>query len=219
MSLDSTSPIARPGVTPLLQVEHLCFGYPGVPLFDGLSATIGPGLTLVRGGDGRGKSTLLRLLAGELAPGDGCVRADGVDLAADPCAWRRQVFRPDLDGGAFDQASPAELMEAMRAQWPAFDPAACARFIEGLSLQPHLGKRLIMLSTGSKRKLWLAAAFAAGAPVTLLDDPFGALDRPSVRFVEQMLREAAGSASRAVVFTAYEAPPGLPLADVIDLGD
>ena len=219
MSLVPSSSIAPPITTLLLQAERLSFGYPGVLLFDGLSASIGPGLTLVRGGDGRGKSTLLRLFAGDLAPQAGCLRASGIELASNPGAWRRLLFRPDLDGAAFDQATPAELRDAVRAQWPAFDQAAYERFLDGLSLLPHLGKKLFMLSTGSRRKLCLAAAFAAGAPVTLLDDPFGALDRPSVRFVEQLLREAAASTSRAVVFTAYEVPPGLPLAAVIDLGD
>lgn len=219
MSLVPASSIARPVPAPLLQAERLSFAYPGVLLFDGLSASIGPGLTLVRGGDGRGKSTLLRLFAGELVPQAGRILVDGVDIAADPGAGRRRVFRPDLDGAAFEQATPAELLDAVRAQWPAFDQAAYERFLGGLSLLPHLGKKLFMLSTGSRRKLCLAAAFAAGAPVTLLDDPFGALDRPSVRFVEQLLREAATSTSRAVVFTAYEVPPGLPLAGVIDLGD
>lgn len=198
----------------------MSFGYPGVPVFEGLSVLVGPGVTLVRGGDGRGKSTLLRLLAGELPAQAGRLSASGVDLAADPAGYRRQVLRPEIaTPPEFAQATPPEVFAALRSRWPGFDAARLERAIDGLTLREHLGKRLFMLSTGSKRKVWLAAAFAAGAPVTLLDDPFAALDRPSVRFVVELLREAAADAARAIVFTAYEAPEGLPLAAVIDLGD
>ena len=78
---------------------------------------------------------------------------------------------------------------------------------------------MYMLSTGSKRKVWLAAAFAAGAALTLLDDPFAALDQPSIRFVLGLLKEAATDPERAWLLADYQAPPGLSLAAVIDLPD
>ncbi|MEP6969796.1 MAG: hypothetical protein ABJA49_05090, partial [Betaproteobacteria bacterium] len=49
-----------------LQIEGLSFGYPSRPLFEHWSATFAPGLHLVCGGDGCGKTTLLRLLAADL---------------------------------------------------------------------------------------------------------------------------------------------------------
>ena len=94
----------------------------------------------------------------------------------------------------------------------------------GLSLDEHQYKPLYMLSTGTKRKVWLAGAFACAAEVTFLDEPFSALDKPSIRFVtEQLAREAAeaarGDHKRAWVIADYAAPGGLPLANLIDLGD
>ena len=58
--------------------------------------------------------------------------------------------------------------------------AVLQHLIQAFELTPHLEKPLYMLSTGSKRKVWLAAAFASGAAVTLLDQPFAALDKASV---------------------------------------
>jgi ABC-type multidrug transport system ATPase subunit len=204
---------------PLLQVRGLRFGYPGVPLFDALDASIPAALTLVGGGDGRGKTTLLKLLAGELPPQAGHLAIAGVALAEDPDGYRRRVFRPDMTSHAFDDRTPAQVFDAVRARWPGFDDARVAALVDALALGPHMAKTLSMLSTGSKRKVWLAAAFSARAPVTLLDDPFGALDRPSVACVLECLREAAADPSRAMVFSGWEAPAGLPLAAVIDLGD
>jgi energy-coupling factor transporter ATP-binding protein EcfA2 len=74
-----------------------------------------------------------------------------------------------------------------------------------------------MLSTGSKRKVWLAAAFASGAAVTLLDEPFAALDKASINLVLELLQDAAIHATRAWVVADYEAPRGVPLALTISL--
>jgi ABC-type nitrate/sulfonate/bicarbonate transport system ATPase subunit len=82
-----------------------------------------------------------------------------------------------------------------------------------------MGKQLFMLSTGSKRKVWLTAAFASGAAVLLLDEPFAALDAPSIAFVKEQLQGISAHAGRAAVIADYAAPSGVPLAGVIDLGD
>jgi energy-coupling factor transporter ATP-binding protein EcfA2 len=74
-----------------------------------------------------------------------------------------------------------------------------------------------MLSTGSKRKVWLAAALASGAAVTLLDEPFAALDQASINFVLELLADATEHPTRAWVMADYTAPEGVPLAAIIDL--
>ena len=98
-------------------------------------------------------------------------------------------------------------------------PYVLGILMQALDLTLHLEKPLYMLSTGSKRKVWLAAALASGAALTLLDEPFAALDRSSIRSVLDLLREAASHRQRAWVVADYEAPPGVPLAQHIDLGD
>jgi ABC-type cobalamin/Fe3+-siderophores transport system ATPase subunit len=76
---------------------------------------------------------------------------------------------------------------------------------------------MYMLTAGSKRKVWLSAAFAAGTPLTLIDQPFAALDAPSMRFLTELLQDAASHPSRAWVIADYEAPAGVELASIIDL--
>ncbi len=75
-----------------------------------------------------------------------------------------------------------------------------------------------MLSTGSKRKVLLAAAIASNAPLTLLDDPLAALDKPSIKMVLQQLCAAAVAKERVYVVAHYEALAGVPLAATLDLG-
>jgi len=65
-----------------------------------------------------------------------------------------------------------------------------------------------MLSTGSRRKVGLAAALAAGQPLTLIDQPFAALDGGSIRFLREVFADLADHPSRTWVVADFEAPAG-----------
>ncbi len=201
-----------------LQLQGLCFSYLNVNLFSDFSAHIGPGLTLVRGGDGSGKTTLLRLLAGAIVPQAGHLMLNGIGQQASSKAYQDLVFWADPQSTALEDVSPTDYFKSLPARYPGFDGALLLELTQALSLTPHLDKPMYMLSTGSKRKVWLAAAFASGAAVTLLDEPFAALDRASVNVVMELLEEAAAHTTRAWVLASYQAPGDLPLARVIELG-
>ena len=203
----------------VLQAQDLQFGYPSHTLFSQLSIAIPIGVTLIQGGDGRGKTTLMRLLAGDLKADAGQLQIRGVSLQDQPAAYRQQLFWIDPRTEAFDQITALEFFASQRARYPAFDEQVLARLLVGLDLADHAHKQLFMLSTGSKRKVWMAAAFASGACVTLLDMPFAALDKASIAFVLNLLKDSASPTGRAWVLADYEAPAGVPLAATIDLGD
>jgi ABC-type multidrug transport system ATPase subunit len=205
-------------VPAVLQVEDLCFSYPQRALLRHLSVCIPPGVTLVCGGEGSGKSTLLRLLAGELAAQAGALRVNDMTLREQPDAYRQQVFWADPRSEARDQTTPLDYFKSLHRSYPRFDDQLAGALAEGLALAPHLEKPLYMLSTGSKRKVWLAAAFASGAAVTLLDEPFAALDKASIGFVLELLAEAAEHPTRAWIIADYEAPGKVRLAALIELG-
>jgi ABC-type multidrug transport system ATPase subunit len=176
-------------------------------------------VTVVQGGDGRGKSTLLRLLAGALPADAGELHLDGISLKEQPAAYRAQLFWVEPRTSDFDQLTPLQYFGSLRARYAGFDAALANELAAGLGLEPHLSKQLFMLSTGSKRKVWLAAAFASGAYLLLLDEPFAALDAPSIAFIKQLLQDSSAHPGRAVVIADYEAPDAVPLAGVLDLGD
>lgn len=203
----------------MLRVLKLRFAYPDRTLFTDWSADIGPGVTLVRGGDGCGKSTLLRLLAGQLTPDAGELQLHGVSLQHAADAYRAQVFFTEPRTQAFEALTPVQYFEAQRLRYPAFDDPLLRQLVDGLALDEQMGKQLFMLSTGSKRKVFLAAAFASGAALTLLDMPFAALDKTSIGFVMGLLEDASAHSTRAWVLADYTAPAGLRLAGMIDLGD
>ena len=163
---------------------------------------IAPGLTLLRGGEGRGKTRLLRQLAAE-QPID-CFFEHPADAAFDAVVARAWLAR---------------LQPRFAANW---QPAVAAALIKGFGLAEHIDKPLFMLSAGSRRKVGLVAAAASGATLTLLDTPYAALDARSGRVLNALLIEAAESTERAWVVADYALPAGLAgvrLAALIDLGD
>ena len=218
MSPSAHSPTSN-AATSVLQVQDLRFGFAGQWLPLPAQLQIPPGVTWLGGGEGRGKTSLLRLLAGDLlAPGSSLQLGD-VSLHAQPAAYRQRVAWIDPRTVAFDQVSATQFFQTTAARYPDWDDALLADLIEALGLTLHREKPMYMLSTGSKRKVWLAAALASGAALTLLDEPFAALDKASIRCVLALLQEAAAHPSRAWVVADYEAPLDVPLAQTIDLGD
>ncbi|CAN5400383.1 N/A [soil metagenome] len=206
----------------ILKAEGLVFSHPGQPappLLDKLTFALRPGVTWVGGDESSGKTTLLQLLAGAL-PADavrGQLRIKGVSLADNRPAYLRQVAWLDPRDTLLDQQTARQIFAALPQSHPGCDPAALQAHMAGLSLAPHLDKALYMMSSGTRRKVLLAAALAALAPVTLLDQPFMALDRPSIDYLLAVLDEAARHPGHAWVVADYEAPPGVALAGTIEL--
>jgi len=201
----------------VMQIDGLSLRFAQQVLFAGFAARIPPGVTSVQGGEGSGKTTLLRLMAGEMTADAGRFVINGTPLADPPKSYRNQVFWADPRSDALDALTPVAYWAGVQQRYPGFDVQLLTDLVDGLSLSQHQDKALYMLSTGSKRKVWLAAAFACGAAVTLLDEPFAALDKASINLVLELLHDAATHATRAWVVADYEAPRGVPLATTIAL--
>lgn len=203
----------------VLQVTGLNFSYPDKKLFTDFSADFPAGVTLLCGGDGRGKTTLLRLLAGTLKAGSGRLSINGIALHTQPENDNAKVFWAEPRTEAFDPLTAQSYFELQRRNHAGFNDAVLATVLDGLGLTEHLHKNLFMLSTGSKRKLFIAAAFASGAAITLLDEPFAAVDAASISFMLNWLKNPDNVNHRVWVIADYAAPQGLPLLQIIDLGD
>ncbi len=199
---------------PILQVHNLHFAYADqAPLFTDWSAAVPAGITWLDGEPSCGKSTLLRLLAGELR-GRGQFTLAGQPLETDSAAWRRQVCWIDPRDVAWDELTPGGLMAAQHALHPALDKSAWQRHVAGFGLAPHLAKPMYALSTGSRRKAALAVALSAGCALTLLDEPTAGLDGPSVAWLAQALAEADQA---WLLASAYGLEGRLALAGTITL--
>lgn len=204
----------------VLRAEGLGFGYSKqAVVFRDFSLSVPPGVTWLGGDESTGKTTLLRLLAGELPAKSGTLQVKGLHRTEEAQAYRSQVFWVDPRTQAFDALTPQDFWNGVRRQYPGFDDGVLSELIEAFALDAHLPKSLYMLSTGTKRKVFFAAAFASGAAVTLLDEPFAALDRASVDAMLELLHAAAAHPNRAWVVADYVAPCGIVLAATVVLGN
>ncbi|MEZ5647025.1 MAG: ABC transporter ATP-binding protein [Burkholderiaceae bacterium] len=190
----------------VLRLRDLASPGPEAPWLRELTVDLLPGLTWVIGDEGCGKTTLLRLLAGDLLPGRGSVALGSACSGKDRAAYQAQVFWMDPRTEAHNDISPREFFQTMASRRDAFDLREALRLAEVFGLEEHLDKRLYMLSTGSRRKTWLAAAFASNAGLTLLDQPTAALDGPSTRELMTLLQQQAGNPRRLWVVADYETP-------------
>ncbi len=191
----STSPIFQ------LEVQGITCG----PIHN-LSFTWPAGVSWICGDEGTGKTTLLRLLASDVQATAGKLIAPQGD-----------VFWVDLQDAAHDTTTVQACWDALRTPWPNWNQDLLQDLAKELDMTQHLDKRLNMLSAGSRRKVMVLAALASGAAVTLLDQPFAALDLTSIRIIHELLHEAAEHPSRAWIVADYEVPSDLPLACVLNL--
>jgi ABC-2 type transport system ATP-binding protein len=174
-------------------------------------------VTQLHGDTGSGKSTLLRVLAGALPATGGRLTLAGASLPGAAEAYRRQVFFVDPSTDAFDAMGVEECAASLRRADVPFDAARWQALVDGFALAPHLAKKMFMLSTGSKRKVWLAAALASSRPLTLLDEPTAGLDAGSTHCLWRTLAEMAQESDRAVIVASGERIGDMPLAGTITL--
>jgi macrolide transport system ATP-binding/permease protein len=152
-----------------LVTQNLTFRFDSspAPLFQDLTLHLPAGWTGVVGANGSGKTTFLRLAAGELDPTAGQVlRPPGL---ARTCEQRTDDPPPDLDS----------LLRSA--------DGSDARLRSRLGLEPDWLERWESLSHGERKRAQIAAALAAGPALLAVDEPTNHLDAGARRLLEQAL--------------------------------
>ncbi|AVA22501.1 MULTISPECIES: thiol reductant ABC exporter subunit CydC [unclassified Rhizobium] len=159
-----------------------------------LSLATGERIALV-GASGAGKSTILALLAGEIAPASGTITS----VEATTLTQRTELFDDTIRGNlllADPHASDERLLQVLEAAGLLADIKALPK-----GLSARLGEGGIGLSGGQSRRLALARLFLRDTPLWLFDEPTEGLDGDTARAV---LREIAGNATgRSLVIATH----------------
>ncbi|MBW0115500.1 ABC transporter ATP-binding protein [Pseudonocardia abyssalis] len=133
---------------------------------------------VVLGGNGTGKSTLLRIAAG-------CAAASSGRVVGRP---RRVGYLPaDLPA---PERTPARVWLAHLAAIRGTDPASASRVLDALGFTGGLDAPLARLSTGNWRKVGLAQALGGSPGLVVLDEPWSGLDDAAGAALDDALRAA-----------------------------
>lgn len=196
-----------------LQFEGLSFGWPGQPaVLQDLQLSVAPGeVHCLVGRSGCGKTTLLKLAAGLLAPTQGRVLWDG-SQAPDP---RRAGFvfqQPTLLDwlSVLDNVLlPLSLLRRPEAP----DQEAARELLDQLGLGALARRRPRQLSGGQQSRVALARALLLQPPLLLLDEPFAALDAITREELQHDLLQLVQARGATALFVTHD------LAEAVFLGD
>ena len=186
-------------------------------LFENLNLTVSPGECLhIRGENGVGKTSLLRLLTGLSKPESGEIFWNGQSIAIDCSAYHRELlFLGHRDALKEDLTAleNLELYVALDDIELSSEKAFAALWRFGLRGREQLPVNC--LSAGQKRRVLMARMLTRQAKLWILDEPFNALDIHAVQALQGLIAEHVGQGG-SVVLTSHQ-EVGLPHLKVLDL--
>lgn len=220
MASDTTNPGAGTGIS----LENVSFSYGEKSVLRNINLRIKNGeFVSLLGASGSGKTTLLRIIAGLEKPSAGTVTDSGRAVTA-PSLQRSFVFQ---NYSLFPWFSLREnIALAIKKAHPELNRARrlvlARKHLELVGLADAVKKYPFELSGGMQQRGAIARALALGAPVLLMDEPFGALDPVNRSRLQDLLLSVwrnTESERKTVVFVTHDVDEAILLSDrVVMLG-
>jgi ABC-2 type transport system ATP-binding protein len=166
-----------------------------------ISVEIGPGVTALLGQNGAGKTTMMRLITGQMRPTTGEVRVLGMDPFANTKVYARLGYVPDIDNFP-EHISGREFVYRM-ARMSGFDHVGATSrtqvVIEEVGMLDRCDKRLRGYSKGMRQRIKLAQAMLNDPDIVLLDEPLNGLDPVGRREYMDHLTSVAARGKTVIV--------------------
>lgn len=186
-----------------MKIQHLCKSFDGKVVLDHVSLTLESGGTAcLMAPSGRGKTTLLRCIAGLEAPDSGQI----TDLP-ERIAY---VFQEDRLCDGFSAVDNIRLVTGK-----ALGEGEIRRHLEELGLAGSLDQPIRELSGGMRRRVVISRAVCFGADLLLLDEPFKGLDDEARQQTADYILRHRGAAAILCVTHDREDAAALGGADIV----
>ena len=208
----------------LVEIEDLHFGYPGRPVFSGLSLKIPRGkVVAVLGASGSGKTTLLQMVGGQRRPDRGEVRVDGQvvkNLGSDKLfELRKSMGMMFQAGGLFSDLSVFDNV-AFPLRENTNLPEKIIRMMVLMKLHAVglRGANTLMtgeLSGGMARRVALARAIVHDPMLAMYDEPFAGLDPISLSLIADLIRRLNDAIGTTSIVVTYDVSESLQLVDYV----
>ncbi|MED5531886.1 MAG: ABC transporter ATP-binding protein, partial [Pseudomonadota bacterium] len=178
--------------------EKVSFKVDDKLILDKVNFSVSPGeLVAFVGKSGAGKTTILRLLAGLIAPTSGRILIDGKDISAIPVnRLRANMSIVIQENQLFDESIYENVrIGKLGASESEIEHACLSAFVNEFAddlpekLFTKVGPRGNKLSGGQRQRINIARAFIRNTPIFLLDEPTAALDAKSEKLVQKAFNE------------------------------
>jgi phospholipid/cholesterol/gamma-HCH transport system ATP-binding protein len=209
---------------PVVELRDLSFGYGKRLILDGLSLTVPRGkVTALMGASGGGKTTVLRLIGGQVRATQGQTLFDGLDVGAmDPAglyAARRRMGMLFQFGALFTDLSVFDNVAFPLREHTAL-PEDLVRDIVLMKLNAVglRGARDLMpseVSGGMARRVALARAIALDPELIMYDEPFAGLDPISLGTAAQLIRRLNDTLGITSIVVSHDLEETFHIADQV----
>ncbi len=212
--------------SPLVKIRGLRFARGSRMIFDGVDLDIPRGkVTAIMGPSGTGKTTLLKLIGGQLRPNEGTIEVDGEDvhkLSRDRLYQLRKRMSLLFQSGAL--LTDLDVFE--NVAFPLREhtdlPEAMIRDLVLMKLQAVglRGARHLMpseLSGGMARRVALARAIALDPMMVMYDEPFTGQDPISMGVLVKLIRQLNGALGLTSIVVSHDVQETISISDYVYL--
>ena len=215
-----------PTPPPFVSIEALNFGYNGRALLRDLNFYAHRGeVVALMGGSGSGKTTVLRLLGGQLRPDSGRVQFDGEEVAALDRAGlyriRRRMGMLFQHGALFTDLSVFDNVAFPLREHTRLSPVMIRDLVlmklDAVGLRGAASQMPAQISGGMARRVALARAIALDPPLLVYDEPFAGLDPISRGTIAHLIRALNDALGATTIVVTHDVPETLAIADRIYL--
>jgi phospholipid/cholesterol/gamma-HCH transport system ATP-binding protein len=206
---------------PQIEVRGVAMGYGEFVVQSDLNFSVGRGdVFIIMGGNGCGKTTLMRALIGLQRPAAGTVRYDGEDFwgatEEDRERMKRRLGILFQGGALWSSLTLAENVALPLAEYTDFSPARIAEIVSfKLALVGLAGFEDFYpseLSGGMKKRAGLARAMALDPDILIIDEPSSGLDPLTARRLDDLILELRDSLGTTVIVISHD------LASILAIG-
>ena len=211
-----------------LTLERVEIERGGRVLLRDLSLALAGGVVALVGPNGVGKTSLLRAMAGMLAPRAGMIALDGRGIGGlEPRERARRIALVDPAEPVLAALTVSDAVAAARFphhrwwEWEATaaDEAAVDEALARTGLTAFRARELGTLSAGERQRVWIALAIAQHADIVLLDEPTSHLDLKASVETLRLVRELAAGGT-LVIAVLHQLEEAAAFADrVVVLGE